>query len=118
MSDSGNVNVGDDAKVYGPAIGRNDGEVNTTYNITHKHEYASPPPLDLAAAQARFEALPVATVPNVAPLPAGSRMPLSRNSLFVGRAPELLAIATSLKSDQTAAVTGLGGIGKTQLAVE
>ncbi len=33
MSDSGNVNVGDDAKVYGTVVGQNTGTINTTVNI-------------------------------------------------------------------------------------
>jgi tetratricopeptide (TPR) repeat protein len=53
-------------------------------------------------------------------------MPLSKNPLFVGRESDLLALARALKSNramtisqvETAAATGLGGIGKTQLASE
>jgi len=51
-----------------------------------------------------------------------SRLPYSRNPLFVGRADELRALAAVLASTDglvpTVAVTGLGGIGKTQLVVE
>jgi hypothetical protein len=49
-------------------------------------------------------------------------MPLRRNVLFVGRQADLSVIAAGLKggatgaSGQIAAITGLGGIGKTQLA--
>jgi len=75
-----------------------------------------PPPLPASA-----------TVPEIGPLPPGSRMPFQPNPLFVGREKELLVIANSLLFQstgenivvsQTAAATGLGGIGKTQLAVE
>jgi hypothetical protein len=51
-------------------------------------------------------------------------MPLARNALFVGREEDLKALASALKAGETAAVgqvatvTGLGGIGKTQLASE
>jgi tetratricopeptide (TPR) repeat protein len=51
-------------------------------------------------------------------------MPLRRNPLFVGREADLRALATALKGGettvigQTAAASGLGGIGKTQLASE
>jgi hypothetical protein len=51
-------------------------------------------------------------------------MPLSRNQLFVGREADLKPLAHALKSGSTtangqiAAATGLGGIGKTQLASE
>lgn len=54
-------------------------------------------------------------------LPPGSRMSLRHNQDFVGRKSDLLALAATLKGAQTAAVaasTGIGGIGKTQLACE
>jgi tetratricopeptide (TPR) repeat protein len=119
MSDSGNINVGDDAKVYGPAIGRNDGAVNTTYNITHKHAYAPHPPLDLAAAQALLDRMPLDVIPAPTALPTPHRMPLRRNPQFVGRAEDLMALAAALKAGGVAAITtGIGGVGKTQLAAE
>ncbi len=80
--------------------------------------------IDLDAALAQLEAMPLDQVPSVASLPPGSRMPLSPNPLFVGRQEDLKQIATALKGGDTAAIgqiaaaTGLGGIGKTQLAVE
>jgi transcriptional regulator with XRE-family HTH domain len=51
---------------------------------------------------------------------AGSRLQAARNPLFVGRARELRWLADSLTGDGTdvVAVTGMGGAGKTQLAVE
>ncbi|HEX6290582.1 MAG TPA: FxSxx-COOH system tetratricopeptide repeat protein [Herpetosiphonaceae bacterium] len=65
-------------------------------------------------------------LPRPAPLPSGSRMPLSRNPLFVGRESDLRQLAAVLHAGDTgatghleiAAATGLGGIGKTQLACE
>jgi tetratricopeptide (TPR) repeat protein len=57
-------------------------------------------------------------------LPPCSRMPMARNSLFVGRADDLRRLAEALQVGNTAAtgqvasVTGLGGVGKTQLAAE
>ena len=77
-----------------------------------------------ARAETRLAAMPLNAVPAPAPLPAGSRMPLARNALFVGRETDLKALAKALKAGETAAVgqiaaaTGLGGIGKTQLASE
>jgi len=51
-------------------------------------------------------------------------MPLAPNPLFVGRGDELLQVGAALKGGDTVALgqvvasTGLGGLGKTQLAVE
>lgn len=83
-------------------------------------------PAAMAAAKHQLAALPLETLPSPAPLPAGSRMPLRRNPLFVGRERDLLMLARALRGGatpvisqaETAAATGLGGIGKTQLAVE
>lgn len=60
-------------------------------------------------------------LPLVGDLPAGSRMPYPRNACFCGRERELLNLADALlyaPKVQAVAVTGLGGIGKTQLAAE
>jgi hypothetical protein len=71
------------------------------------------------AAQARSAELPLDTIPEVASLPTGSRMPFARNPLFVGRQEDLRALARALTSGATAAIgqvaaaTGMGGIGKT-----
>ena len=64
------------------------------------------------------------TIPPVGPLPRGSVMPLRPNPHFVGREDELRELERLLRAGSTtaigqvAAATGLGGIGKTQLAVE
>jgi tetratricopeptide (TPR) repeat protein len=90
----------------------------------------SPEPLSecaatLADAHALLASMPIDTMLHRAPLPAGSRVPLAPNPLFVGRGRELLEVATALRGSDTAmalgrvvASTGLGGLGKTQLAVE
>jgi len=66
-------------------------------------------------------------IPQRGDLPPGSHVPFSPNRVFTGREEDLLKLARSLfRSDskgvtitQTAAVaTGLGGVGKTQLAIE
>lgn len=63
-------------------------------------------------------------IPPVGPLPKGSRMPHAPSKLFVGRENELRELARSLTPGEGnlvgvhAAVTGLGGVGKTQLAIE
>lgn len=78
----------------------------------------------LGNAYQRLQAMPLDQVPEVAPLPIPHRMPFASNPLFVGRADDLKALAVALKGQQTvaisqiAAATGLGGIGKTSLAVE
>ncbi|WP_129626247.1 FxSxx-COOH system tetratricopeptide repeat protein [Candidatus Oscillochloris fontis] len=74
--------------------------------------------------QAILASMPLDTIPDVAPLPFGSRMPFSRNPHFVGRGDDLRWLAAMLKEGVTAAIgqvavaTGLGGIGKTNLATE
>jgi tetratricopeptide (TPR) repeat protein/DNA-binding XRE family transcriptional regulator len=79
---------------------------------------------DLAGPGAVLASLPVELPPH-APLPAGPRMPIAPNPLFVGRGEELVRIAAALMGgdstvavDRVVATTGLGGVGKTQLAVE
>ena len=79
----------------------------------------------LAQAHALLAAMPLDVVAPHAPLPAGSRMPLAPNPLFVGRGHELRQVAAALEGGgatialgQVVAATGLGGLGKTQLAVE
>jgi tetratricopeptide (TPR) repeat protein len=57
-------------------------------------------------------------------LPPGSRLLLRRNPFFTGRLTELRALAQAIFGGgtavitQSAAITGLGGVGKSQLAVE
>ena len=63
-------------------------------------------------------------IPPVRPLPPGSRMPHAPNPLFVGREDEMRNLARMLAPGSGAlvgvhaAVIGMGGVGKTQLAVE
>jgi tetratricopeptide (TPR) repeat protein len=87
------------------------------YYINH------PPPIDIDPVKAAelFQQLPTDHVPDYAPLPSGSRMDLDKNPLFVGREAELIQLATNFKAGKStvvAAATGMGGIGKTQLASE
>ncbi|HEY0739721.1 MAG TPA: tetratricopeptide repeat protein [Herpetosiphonaceae bacterium] len=78
------------------------------------------------AAEVPIAPVPLDRVPLPAPLPPASRMPLRRNPLFVGRSADLYQLARALTVSETAAIgqleiaaaTGLGGIGKTQLACE
>jgi len=63
-------------------------------------------------------------VPDPGPLPPGSHMRFPRNALFTGRVEPLKALARALLEGDgrsalvTQAVAGMGGVGKTQLAVE
>jgi tetratricopeptide (TPR) repeat protein len=63
-------------------------------------------------------------LPEPGPLPPGSRIPFPRNVLFTGRTEPLKALARTLLHDGatstlvTQAVSGMGGVGKTQLTVE
>ncbi|MCG8353004.1 MAG: tetratricopeptide repeat protein [Chloroflexales bacterium] len=85
-------------------------------------------PKEIAAAAARLADLPADTIPEPADvLPAGSWLgQLSRNRQFVGREADLRALARLLKGAtpvvvdraQTVVISGMGGVGKTQLAVE
>ena len=63
-------------------------------------------------------------IPPVRSLPRGSRMPHASNALFVGREGEMRDLARMLTPGSGAAVgvhaavSGMGGVGKTQLAIE
>jgi tetratricopeptide (TPR) repeat protein len=88
-------------------------DLQDAITVGHQHEPAD--------ALAQLATLPLDTIPEVAPLPPGSLMPLRHNPLFVGRVDELYSLAAALKDGTTtviAATTGIGGIGKSQLASE
>jgi hypothetical protein len=72
----------------------------------------------LAAARELLASLPLDVLPDPGDVAAGSHLPHGRNPLFTGRDADLRFLARVLKAGGTAATTGLGGIGKTQLAVE
>ena len=63
-------------------------------------------------------------MPPVGDLPLGSYLPFSPNPLFTGRVDDLRKLADALVIHAqagtviTQAITGMGGLGKTQLAVE
>jgi tetratricopeptide (TPR) repeat protein len=99
--------------------------------IVVSYDYAPPRPVDdaatLEAARRSLAELPLEEVPKYpAALPPGSRIPLSQNPLFVGREEQLKALAKSFKGEDnalegrviTVASTGIGGVGKSQLASE
>ncbi|MGD9100157.1 MAG: FxSxx-COOH system tetratricopeptide repeat protein, partial [Anaerolineae bacterium] len=90
------------------------------------HRYASPPSGPKAPSAYTPPPLPdPETLPDPGPLPPGSRLPFGRNALFTGRVAPLLDLARTLLHDQEAgtmpvarSIQGMGGVGKTQLAVE
>ena len=89
--------------------------------VVNHYEYIAPQAVDsaqLAAAQQRLKLLPQDKVPAPGVLPFGSRMPLRPNPLFVGRETVLSQVARALASKRRAVVSGLRGVGKTQLASE
>ena len=81
-------------------------------------------PTDFELWVQEYEAEEFDGIPPVRPLPPGSLMPLRPNPHFVGREDELQELERHLRAGsataigQVAAATGLGGIGKTQLAAE
>lgn len=78
----------------------------------------------LRGAAERFAGMPTDSIPVVGSLPSGSFVPFAPNPNFVGRDDELRDIAVALRGSEPAALCppaglqGLGGVGKTQLAVE
>jgi len=95
---------------------------STHYHDHHPIRFPTPGADEIAAAKFRLSSLPAGHVPEVAPLPLGSYLPWSVNPAFVGREADLKQLASVLKGGDTAAIgqvavaTGLGGIGKTELA--
>ncbi|GAB4199020.1 MAG: hypothetical protein OHK0022_18910 [Roseiflexaceae bacterium] len=101
----------DGATFHGDVIGYQE---NTTIHLP-----PPAPPMPLEQALGMLAELPLDHVPPPQPLPNPHRMDLRPNPLFVGRVDELHQIAAQLKAGATVLVTaGIGGVGKTQLAVE
>ncbi|KPV52707.1 hypothetical protein SE17_13900, partial [Kouleothrix aurantiaca] len=109
------VNIGDSA-IVGVAVA---GDVHGSVTVQYP-DLPPLPPVDQTAAEAAFAQLPVDAVPDVArTLPAGSRMPYQPNAVFTGRDDELRAVAAALAAgDANVISTGIGGVGKTSLAIE
>ena len=86
-------------------------------------DLVSPSPADGGQDLARLAAMPEDRVPEPAELPSGSFLPFRPNANFTGRDAELKALARTLNSSGVGAIgevgslTGMGGVGKTQLAI-
>jgi tetratricopeptide (TPR) repeat protein len=99
--------------------------------IVVSYEFAPPEPVSLrtlAAATARLAEMPVDLMPaalsGATAVSTASRLPFASNPLFVGRDGVLASLAGTFRKPATpglvptVAVSGIGGIGKTQLAIE
>ncbi len=105
--------------VMGAVTGLNQGTINVNAHPWQPRIEASP-----AIWQPLLDAMPLDEIPDLATLPPVAHMPYAPNPHFVGRDDDLLALARALKGGERialgprAAATGLGGIGKTSVAVE
>ena len=112
------------AKTLSPAAGQSTELGTAREPIVVRPEPSEAPDLGTGALLEEWELEEGAGIPPVGALPPGSLMPLRPNPHFVGREDELQALESHLRAGSTtaigqvAAATGLGGIGKTQLAVE
>lgn len=120
-TDTGSITTG---PITGTGIAIGHG-ASATVNITYQHARPTPVSAEqLAEAHRLLATLPLESVPDVGVPPSGSRMVFTRNPLFTGRTKDLQELARILKDggaaaiSQVVAASGLGGIGKTQLAVE
>lgn len=92
--------------------------------INHTHTRPEPvAPDTLAEAERQLEGLPLDRVPDPGGIPAGSKPPPNPpNPLLVGRQDDLELLAEKIKDNAagppTVVVSGIGGVGKTQLAAE
>ncbi len=101
-------------------------ETNALYSLIYNgssFNSAFPPAVQTTDLQT-FKEIPFEVMPERGALPQNSSMHLSPNPLFVGREKALRTLARVISQGmasaigQTIVLTGMGGIGKSQLAVE
>lgn len=113
----------------GEGIAQAHGSGATAISNIVKYEHVRPQPVDpvlLEEGRLLLEDLPLDRVPEVTPPPPGSKgLPIDPNPLFVGREEYLKALAAAVRAEgsgagrvKTICVSGIGGVGKTQLASE
>ncbi|MCA9980914.1 MAG: bacterial transcriptional activator domain-containing protein, partial [Anaerolineales bacterium] len=95
---------------------------DATQKIAQQLDALAPQTATLTIARAQPAVWDGQAVPEPAPLPLGSIVPYRRNHDFIGREQMLSALGEALLRDANrpngAVISGLGGLGKTQLAVE
>ena len=115
------INAPDHAQIDA-VIGINQGYVTYNKAMSIYQEQVHTKEIDPVAAADLLATLPTDTIPNPALLPQGSRMPYVVNPHFVGQEHNMITLAAAFKhanaTVKIAAATGIGGIGKTQLASE
>jgi tetratricopeptide (TPR) repeat protein len=124
------VAVGGDVNHSAVVAGNNNQvSVEISRGVTYNYSDVAPSsaePGEIDEARRRLEELPLEEVPSRGALPSRSVMPLRPNRHFVGREEQLKRIAANLKAGDATAIgevtvaasSGLGGVGKTQLACE
>jgi len=109
----------DEMTFYQNISGDNNTTVQGSGNIvTSIFHNIHPRTLDAVAAEQKLASLPLDIDPKVGDVPANSKLIFLPNDHFCGRVSELRILATLLKErdGKNVAITGIGGIGKTQLA--
>ena len=122
MSDSQGARQSAEGGPIAQALGPGSTASVSVINRAHVRP-VEPDPAALEAAERLLSGLPLDRVPKPERIPAGSRRPpIPRNRLLVGRDEDLKALASRIKADEdgppTVVVSGIGGVGKTQLANE
>ncbi len=117
---SGIINMG--ASGFGIAQANNNS--TAIVNVFHNSDANEQSEDNIRSAYELISSIPTLSVPSTVELPKIHYMPWMRNKNFVGRDDELKKIACLIKdgvsssSETYIALTGIGGQGKTQLAVE